>query len=134
MVTEFKIQIPEGMEIDKENSTFECIKFKPKLSYQEISKNFPKSSSVSVNANHLSKLLTIRQLLEVADYLNGDWKPDWNDVNQNKYFISYNVNKKIFIESCYYTNYSIVCFSSRENAEKAIEIIGEKNLLNLYLK
>ena len=134
MVTEFKIQIPEGMEIDKENSTFDCIKFKPKLSYQEISKNFPKSSSVSVNANHLSKHLTIRQLLEVADYLNGDWKPDWNDMNQVKYVISYNVNKKIFIEGCYYTNYSIVCFSSRENAEKAIEIIGEKNLLNLYLK
>ena len=27
--TEFKVPIPEGMEIDKENSTFECIKFKP---------------------------------------------------------------------------------------------------------
>jgi hypothetical protein len=27
---EIKINVPEGMEIDKENSTFECIKFKPK--------------------------------------------------------------------------------------------------------
>lgn len=26
---EFKVIVPEGMEIDKENSTFECIKFKP---------------------------------------------------------------------------------------------------------
>lgn len=26
---EVKIQAPEGYEIDKENSTFECIKFKP---------------------------------------------------------------------------------------------------------
>lgn len=26
---EFKVPIPEGMEIDKEKSTFECIKFKP---------------------------------------------------------------------------------------------------------
>lgn len=26
---EIKINIPEGYEIDKENSTFECIKFKP---------------------------------------------------------------------------------------------------------
>ena len=135
MVTEFKIQVPEGMEIDRKNSTFECIKFKPKeLTYIEISKKFPKNPSVSVNARHFSKLLIIRQLLEVADYLNGDWKPDWNDMNQVKYVISYNVNKKIFIEGCYYTNYSIVCFSSKENAEKAIEIIGEKNLLNLYLK
>ena len=26
---ELKIQVPDGYEIDKENSTFECIKFKP---------------------------------------------------------------------------------------------------------
>ena len=26
---EIKINVPEGMEIDKENSTFECIRFKP---------------------------------------------------------------------------------------------------------
>lgn len=26
---EVKIQVPEGYEIDKENSTFECVKFKP---------------------------------------------------------------------------------------------------------
>ena len=133
MVTEFKIQIPEGMEIDRENSTFECIKFKPKdLTYIEISKKFPKSSSVSTNGRHLSKLLIIRQLLEVADYLNGDWKLDWNDINQPKYFISYNVSKKIFVDACYYVNYGIVCFSSKENAEKAINIIGEKNLLNFF--
>ena len=133
MITEFKIQIPEGMEIDRENSTFECIKFKPKdLTYIEISKKFPKSSSVSTNGRHLSKLLIIRQLLEVADYLNGDWNPDWNDINQPKYFISYNVSKKIFVDACYYVNYGIVCFSSKENAEKAINIIGEKNLLNFF--
>ena len=30
MNNEIKINVPEGMEIDRENSTFECIKFKPK--------------------------------------------------------------------------------------------------------
>lgn len=30
MNNEIKINVPEGMEIDKKNSTFECIKFKPK--------------------------------------------------------------------------------------------------------
>ena len=30
MNNEIKINVPEGMEIDKEKSTFECIKFKPK--------------------------------------------------------------------------------------------------------
>ena len=134
MVTEFKIQIPEGMEIDRENSTFECIKFKPKeLTYIEISKKFPKSSSVSTNGRHLSKLLIIRQLLEVADYLNGDWKPDWNDINQPKYFISYNSKTRtLFIQNCWYVNPGIVCFSSKEKALKAIEIIGEE-LIQFYL-
>lgn len=30
MMKQIKINIPEGYEIDKENSTFECIRFKPK--------------------------------------------------------------------------------------------------------
>ena len=91
METEIRIQVPEGMEIDKENSTFECIKFKPKeITYQEIAKKFqPYNSSVSANAKHLLKLITFRKLLEVADYLNSDWKPDWNDENQYKYYISF---------------------------------------------
>ena len=29
MEKEFKVEVPDGYEIDKENSTFECIKFKP---------------------------------------------------------------------------------------------------------
>ena len=134
MVTEFKIQIPEGMEIDRKNSTFECIKFKPKeLTYQEISKKFPKSSSVSTNGRHLSKLITFRQLLEVADYLNGDWKPDWTNDTQYKCIISYNgIKETLYIQSCWYVTQGLVCFSSRENAEKAINIIGEKNLLNFF--
>lgn len=36
---EVKIQIPEGYEINKENSTFGCIKFKPikkNITYKEI--------------------------------------------------------------------------------------------------
>ena len=135
METEIRIQVPEGMEIDRKNSTFECIKFKSKdLTYQEISKKFqPYNYSVSTNAKNLSKLITFRKLLEVADYLNGDWNPYWNDINQLKYFISYNVSKKIFVDACYYVKYGIVCFSSRENAEKAIEIIGKEELKQFFL-
>ena len=136
MVTEFKIQVPEGMEIDRENSTFECIKFKSKeLTYQEISKKFqPYNYSVSTNAKNLSKLVTFRKLLEVADYLNGNWKPDWNDVNQSKYFISYNHrNKTLDIFSRHYLDSGKIYFSSKENALKAIDIIGEEELRQFYL-
>ena len=36
---EVKIQVPEGYEIDKENSTFECVKFKPmnkNITYEDV--------------------------------------------------------------------------------------------------
>ena len=135
METEIRIQVPEGMEIDKENSTFECIKFKPKeITYQEIAKKFqPYNSSVSANAKHLLKLITFRKLLEVADYLNSDWKPDWNDENQYKYYISYDgMGETFFIESRCYVNYGIACFSSKENALKAIEIIGKEELKQFF--
>ena len=135
METEIRIQVPEGMEIDKENSTFECIKFKPKeITYQEIAKKFqPYNSSVSANAKHLLKLITFRKLLEVADYLNSDWKPDWKDETQYKYYISYDgMGETFFIESRCYVNYGIVCFSSKENALKAIEIIGKEELKQFF--
>ena len=38
-IKELKIQVPKGYEIDKENSTFECIKFKPTkfyITYQNV--------------------------------------------------------------------------------------------------
>ena len=46
MNNEIKINVPEGMEIDKENSTLECIKFKPKKkelpkTWEEFRKNNP---------------------------------------------------------------------------------------------
>ena len=135
MITEFKIQVPEGMEIDKENSTFECIKFKSKdLTYQEISKKFqPYNSSVCTNTDHLSKLITFRKLLEVANYLNGDWKPDWTNDTQYKYIISYNSKIRTFFIQNYWYNPGVICFSSNEKALKAIKIIGEEELIQFYL-
>ena len=134
MKTEIKIQIPEGMEIDKENSTFECIKFKPKeLTYQEISKKYCRSSIIRVDSKHTDKMFIFRKLLEVADYLNGDWKPNWNDRNQYKYFIAYNGREEKFYIRCRWDiSEDIICFSSRENAEKAIEIIGKEELKYLF--
>ena len=135
METEIKIQVPEGMEIDKENSTFEYIKFKPKkLTYSDISSVMsPRNNIVYTNSRHLQKCVTFRKLLEVADYLNGDWKPDWKNKIQIKHFISYNhENKKLNIFDSGYTNLNAPCFSSIENALKAIEIIGEEELKQFF--
>lgn len=96
---EIKIDTPEGYEIDKENSTFECIKFKPKssekyINYEDVCKSlFPNSRGYQIttygeivenlllesfrDANNapceiqLKRLLALNQLMNIAYYYNG---------------------------------------------------------------
>ena len=93
---EIKIQIPEGYEIDKENSTFECIKFKlikKNVTYKEVCEylfkdknsfyitnfggvdNYLYVCSVmdknnATNREQLKRLLALNQLLNIAEYYN----------------------------------------------------------------
>ena len=135
METEIRIQVPEGMEIDEKNSTFECIKFKPKkVTYKDIQDKLYYTRSMNTTLKHYSKCYTFKKLLEVADYLNGDWKPDWSDYKQNKYIITYNTKtNRIEIDSRYWISLNAVYFSSKENAQRAVEIIGEEKLKQFFL-
>lgn len=95
---EVKINIPKGYEIDKENSTFECIKFKSikNITYEDcckklfpnykgfyinawgeianIANNFSLEPSTSINTapnkKQLEKLLALNQLMNIAYYYN----------------------------------------------------------------
>ena len=136
METEIKIKVPEGMEIDREHSTFECIKFRPKkITYDDVLKSVvPYTQLVSTTLRHYQKCVTFKKLLEVAEYLNDGWKPNWNDDDQRKYFLYYNHNKEMIdIDYYYRSSYNAAYFSSRENALKAIEIIGEEELIKFFL-
>ena len=135
METEIRIQVPEGMEIDKEHSTFECIKFKPKnVTYDDIqNKIMPYTDTVFTTPMHKQKCITFRKLLEVANYLNGDWEPDWDNQNQIKYLIQYDhIRKQFKVDFYSHTSINPIVFSSRENALKAIEIIGEEELKQFF--
>lgn len=93
---DIKIQIPNGYEIDKENSTFECIKFKSirnDITYKDICKKLfekgyyyfgdrgeiRKIVEFDVNCadrnnaayiKQLDKVLALNQLLNIAEYYN----------------------------------------------------------------
>lgn len=149
---ELKIQIPEGYEIDKENSTFECIKFKKKqLTYRDVAEKlfthkdcfFPDTDGKIHYVDYLvaghtqpnnctsrkqaEKLLAINKLINVAKYLNGGWTPDWNDNKQDKYYL-YLVHSNIYIYNITNMNNSIVYFKTWELAERAIKILGEETI------
>lgn len=59
MNNEIKINVPEGMEIDKENSTFECIKFKPKW--------IPKRGDIAVTEEFLTQFIIVGKYLGPAE-------------------------------------------------------------------
>lgn len=140
---ELKIEAPEGYEVDWDNSSNNVIRFKPikkEITYQDIINNIKaKNIGVSVqfgltkigtdcfitSEKQLEQLLAINKLMNVANYLNGDWEPDFTDRNQNKWYIYYDFEDLRFNTGiCMYYKYSVIYFKSEKLALQAIEILG----------
>lgn len=131
-----EFQIPEGYVLDKDNSTENVIRLKPikkTITYEDIVKKLYPGKCYYINNNQtserqISQLLYLNKLMNVAKYLNGDWKPDFKS-EQHKYYMSYDSGiKKLSI--CYrqYMHDGCVYFKSEELAYQAIEILGEEEV------
>lgn len=153
-MVDLKITAPEGYEIDRENSTLDCIKFKKKgLTYDSIAKElferkdvyyFDRQGGVEYNCSagssyaepnncptkhQVKKLLAINKLLNVAHYLNGDWEPDFSYSSPYKWYFCYErASNKIGVYTFQYSQNSIVFFKTKELAEQAIKILGEETV------
>ena len=131
---ELKIQVPEGYEIDKENSTFECIKFKKKpvtimgiMDEFKEKRNYPVKVLATSNT-HMHKILAINSLILVAKYLNEGWVPSFNNSNEPKYFMATTSGNAVYIEKVYGFNSSVIYFKTNELAIQAIDILGEDTI------
>ena len=151
---ELKIVPPEGYEVDWDNSSNNIIRFKPiekKITYQDVKeKLFPKSNVsyflghdgaimqtfnikylsrellLSTSIQQLEQIRALNKLMNVANYLNGDWKPDFTNKNQQKWCIEYDIESSMFgTDYSIYNKYSVTYFKSAELALQAIEILGE---------
>lgn len=143
---ELKIEAPEGYEVDWDNSSMNTIRFKPikeKITYQDVINNL-KATNIGVSVQHgltkidkdffitsekqLEQLLAINKLMNVAKYLNGNWKINWRS-KQEKYYIVYDYWKYVLTVTC--TNCfqsTLVYFESPSLAKQAIEILGEEEV------
>lgn len=149
---EIKITVPEGYEIDKANSTFECIKFKKKaLSYEDVARTlfqgkktkfFTASGTIAegvmhaeyeypsnvANASQAERIYALNKLMNVARYLN-EKTLDWHDGNKSKCYIYYDHEGGFLDVSCNgILQSSNVYFDSQEHAKQAIEILGEDTI------
>lgn len=131
---ELKIQVPEGYEIDKENSTFECIKFKKKsISFVDIIDKYENERSypiklLATSNNHMKKIIAINSLILVAKYLNKGWVPNFNSCKRRNYYITIRDNK-LCLDYCFYINTgAVIYFRSEKLAQQAIDILGEETI------
>lgn len=152
---EIKIDIPEGYEIDKENSTFECIKFRPRkkyITYEDCcEKLFPNIGYYTTshgeiindglsdeyitdlnnapNRKQLEKLLALNQLINIAYYYN-----NYNYVERG-YMINYNKEQECYevigVGNAYYKLTAMdPVFKRTEDAQAVIDNPNFREILD----
>lgn len=153
---EMKIPIPEGYEIDKNNSTFECIKFVPleeNPTYKYICKRIFKekvfyiecdsdiewrcctdneiaNKNNSTNENQLKRLLALNQLLNIAEYYNR-----LHATNIKSTIIEYDRVNQIYYTSSISTIRGVSAIFNRvEDAQTVINNPNFQEILNTIYK
>jgi hypothetical protein len=147
-----KINVPDGYEIDKEQSTFEKIVFKeikkglPKC-WEELEKlqgfytdsdsNVRYSSTNRTTYNNNRNIfatkqqaeasIALAQLSQLREVYRQGWVPDWSNPNEVKYVFEFSPNG-IYINRWYSIN-TFLSFQSKEIAEQFL-----KNFRNLIEK
>lgn len=157
---EFKVQIPEGYEIDRENSTFECIKFKPikkDITYNDICNtlfaekqwcfytttdggiraNTIDSSVISeknnsTNKKQLDRLLALNQLLNIVEYYNSlsAFEGETFQITYSNYLGKYYVQSSSSICSYGFTP----LFNNEKDAEAVIDNPNFREILDMVYK
>lgn len=157
---ELKIQVPEGYEIDKENSTFECIKFKSiqkNITYKDVGNRLfnnnkkcyyyidacgdvqwnqttnIEDANNATNEKQLERLLALNQLLNIAEYYNMQ-NPKQGD---NPYCITLDEVHE-YQEGAYdlsYTSFGLVAlFNRKEDAQAVINNPNFREILDTVYK
>jgi hypothetical protein len=141
---ELKIQVPEGYEIDRENSTFKNIVFKKVenelpnswedlefidgffvSSLSDIAKignnttNDESNKNVFPTVEEAEACLALAQLCQLRDRYNDGWKPDWINNKEYKYSIVIN-NGEPFVET-YFNVQKVLSFKTQELRDKFLE-------------
>lgn len=132
------INIPIGMEIDVENSDLKAgvIMFRKKLiNYNDVWSTMIAKGDHSEVIKDENKLDAIYKLMNIASYYNGDWKPDWDNVGEKKYFIIKSDRpKRLLVDSRLEADYGYVYFRNEEDAQAVIDNPNFRSILDEIFK
>lgn len=134
------IDIPEGMEIDLENSNLAkgIVKFKKKdITYDDILQAYATDfGGIRVPTHCIDKILAISQLMNIAKFYNKNWDYNASDDNSIGYAIYYGAHldnggylyNTISPQSSVY--YGVPVFKNKEDAQAVIDNPNFRSILN----
>lgn len=141
-LNDLHVECPKGYSIDVERSDLSkgIIKFKnDNITFEDIYKDDNTdyaTNLIILSENKLfNKLSCIAKLMDIANYYNKGWKPDFNNDKESKYYIGFSkrLNK-------YNINMSILCtdtfvyFKNKEDAQAVINNYNFRDILdNIYV-
>lgn len=139
------IDIPKGMSIDVENSDLSkgIIKFKNNTitlqDVYELSATLPYLHSyydaVSKHTIHYDYMVALAQLLDIAQFYNGPWKPNWNNSDELKYFILYDNKKQQYsVGRVWECNHFDAYFSDEDKARAVINNPNFREILDVLYR
>ena len=138
---ELKIEVPQGYEIDRENSTFEKIVFKRKelpKSWEDLgairgfyvnvhSKIRDYEGCISKDSNkntfptkeEAKACVALAQLCQLRDRYNDGWKPDWKNDREPKYVIEIFYDN--IVKRTYECRYKVLAFKTEGLRDEFLE-------------
>ena len=121
------------MELDLENSDLAngIVKFKKKnITYDDILQDYATDFGELRVPNHcINKILAILQLMNIAKYYNGDWKPNWSSSVEYKYYIMYDSDTyKVYYS--WTSIYNNIYFKNKKDAQAVIDNPNFRSILD----
>ena len=136
------INIPKGMEIDVKHSDLSkgIIKFKKNnITIEDIYEYQGKDTFITNvaynNKTTYSKIFAIATLLDITNYYNKGWKPDFGNDKEDKYYIAYSkkLNKYDITLSVLYKD-NFLYFKNQEDAQAVIDNPNFRDILDTIYK
>ena len=148
---ELKINVPEGYEIDTENSTFECIKFKPiakvwsdierirgkyitdSSDIEDVEcKRFEEDKNVFISEKYAKSALAMAQISQLLPYYGGFFTDEeWKDPKVKKYCIIRTRDDIDYVENTF--TYRFIAFRTSEYRKKFMLCPENVQLVKEYL-
>lgn len=141
-LSDIKIECPKGYIIDVKHTDLSrrIIKFKKdNITLEDIYEDQGKDTFITnvVNNNRptYDKITAIATLMDIANYYNKGWKPNWNNSVENKYFIVFDCDKNYYsIGYKYKTNSGNIFFRNKVDAQAVIDNPNFRDILDTIYK